>query len=352
MKKNGFTLAEVLITLGIIGAIAAICVPAVISNYQDRVTEVSVKKFYLTMNEAIRLSTITNGPTKKWKFPITSSNLRDTDPAEEMTDLSLAAAAKLWDSGLGGEKISARTTLKGDLCSIGGNCNESSGENETENLNSTGTLTLLEFYNKYFAKYLNTTKVETASDDAVLLVYFTDGTGTYTTNGTNWYYAVDMQKAAGCVKDGECDYLRANNEFLFTFAPMMNYEDSSCRQAFYNKGIEPYWGYCKNKAVNVTTHQNVLTQTNQENQEVAESGQGSKSTEKLASGYYLNLATDDVPNSCSLITKEIQLNGWKLPKSYEYMVKTCTFEPVKQTEIPTGLNQAQSGEQDVLQYLG
>ena len=34
--KNGFTLAEVLITLGIIGVVAALTIPALIGNYQKK----------------------------------------------------------------------------------------------------------------------------------------------------------------------------------------------------------------------------------------------------------------------------------------------------------------------------
>ena len=35
IKKNAFTLAEVLITLGIIGIVAAITIPTLINNVQD-----------------------------------------------------------------------------------------------------------------------------------------------------------------------------------------------------------------------------------------------------------------------------------------------------------------------------
>ena len=40
----GFTLAEVLITLGIIGVVAAMTIPTLISNYQDKVQETRYKK--------------------------------------------------------------------------------------------------------------------------------------------------------------------------------------------------------------------------------------------------------------------------------------------------------------------
>lgn len=45
-RKRGFTLAEVLITLGIIGVVAAITIPALISNYQISVNKTKLKKLY------------------------------------------------------------------------------------------------------------------------------------------------------------------------------------------------------------------------------------------------------------------------------------------------------------------
>lgn len=41
LKKTGFTLAEVLITLGIIGIVAAMTLPTVITNVQKKVVETS-----------------------------------------------------------------------------------------------------------------------------------------------------------------------------------------------------------------------------------------------------------------------------------------------------------------------
>lgn len=53
MKKKAFTLAEVLITLGIIGVVAAITMPVLINKYQEIVTVTKVKKFYSLMSQAI-----------------------------------------------------------------------------------------------------------------------------------------------------------------------------------------------------------------------------------------------------------------------------------------------------------
>lgn len=52
-KHFGFTLAEVLITLGIIGIVATLTIPALITNYQKKQTAVKLSKFYSIMNQAI-----------------------------------------------------------------------------------------------------------------------------------------------------------------------------------------------------------------------------------------------------------------------------------------------------------
>ena len=53
-KNNGFTLAEVLITLGIIGVVAAMTLPTLIQNQQKRSLEVATQKFYSTMSQAVK----------------------------------------------------------------------------------------------------------------------------------------------------------------------------------------------------------------------------------------------------------------------------------------------------------
>lgn len=59
--KNAFTLAEVLITLGIIGVVAALTIPTLVNNYRKKQFETGLKKnipFYY------KLSICTNKKTK------------------------------------------------------------------------------------------------------------------------------------------------------------------------------------------------------------------------------------------------------------------------------------------------
>ena len=61
LKKAAFTLAEVLITLGIIGVIAAITLPTLIQNYQKQVTVNKLKKAYSVLGQVAQKSIADNG---------------------------------------------------------------------------------------------------------------------------------------------------------------------------------------------------------------------------------------------------------------------------------------------------
>ncbi len=72
MKKDlAFTLAEVLITLGIIGVVAAITIPGLIANYQKRQVATQLKETYSIMQQAIKLSEEDNGGVDTWDTKLT-----------------------------------------------------------------------------------------------------------------------------------------------------------------------------------------------------------------------------------------------------------------------------------------
>lgn len=58
--KKGFTLAEVLITLGIIGVVAALTLPSLIQNYKEKATVTAVKQSYSIFAQALKMVTIDN----------------------------------------------------------------------------------------------------------------------------------------------------------------------------------------------------------------------------------------------------------------------------------------------------
>ena len=123
MSKNfAFTLAEVLITLGIIGIIAAMTIPTVITNYKKQEVQTKLSKIYSVMNEAIRQSELENGNIIEWDW-----TLSHFAPYQKQ----------------------------------------------------------LEWYNKYLSKYIKINKIEniiSKNNANVLTIYFADGSILY----TNW----------------------------------------------------------------------------------------------------------------------------------------------------------------------
>ena len=65
-KRPAFTLAEVLITLGIIGVVAAMTIPTLITTHNKRVVETRLEKFYSSMNQAIRMAELDYGARELW----------------------------------------------------------------------------------------------------------------------------------------------------------------------------------------------------------------------------------------------------------------------------------------------
>ena len=61
LRKVAFTLAEVLITLGIIGVVAALTLPTIIQNYQKQVTVNKLKKAYSVLGQVAQRAIADNG---------------------------------------------------------------------------------------------------------------------------------------------------------------------------------------------------------------------------------------------------------------------------------------------------
>lgn len=70
IQKSAFTLAEVLITLGIIGVVAAITLPPLLSKYRSTVTVNELKKTYSELQQAIKMSEVYNGDFRYWDWTL------------------------------------------------------------------------------------------------------------------------------------------------------------------------------------------------------------------------------------------------------------------------------------------
>lgn len=74
--KGAFTLAEVLITLGIIGVVVATTLPALNQHHKKQEYSARIKKFYTSVEQAIKFSELDNGDIENWGRN-SSSNLTD-----------------------------------------------------------------------------------------------------------------------------------------------------------------------------------------------------------------------------------------------------------------------------------
>lgn len=84
--KVAFTLAEVLITLGIIGIVAALTMPMLIQNYNKKITEVRLKKFYSIMNQAIDRLKVDYGDTGNWDYTVDNLYEDDSTSIDKLVD--------------------------------------------------------------------------------------------------------------------------------------------------------------------------------------------------------------------------------------------------------------------------
>ncbi|CDE62536.1 unknown [Fusobacterium sp. CAG:439] len=84
--RLAFTLAEVLVTLGIIGVISALTVPSLIQNNAEKQYAARLKKFYSLMNQAVASARLEKGDINYWGLTLAGNTTEDN-----LTDEQIAA---------------------------------------------------------------------------------------------------------------------------------------------------------------------------------------------------------------------------------------------------------------------
>lgn len=177
-KSNAFTLAEVLITLGIIGIVAAMTMPTLIQKNNNRVVETRLMKFYSAINQAIKMAEVDYGDKIYW-----------------------------WED------------VKGATIDKDGNPVPGSSDQE-------------KWFNKYLAPYMKILKAETLSDGS-LIVYFPDGSALRSRPHTSrdWYFYTGNPDK--CMKLGDVGYGTCYFAFFYNPSGTKNTYNS-------NKSFEPW----------------------------------------------------------------------------------------------------------------
>ena len=188
--SNAFTLAEVLITLGIIGVVAAVTIPTLIQNYRKHVVETRLEKFYSMINQAIQMSETVNGDKKYW-----------------------------------------------DTLGDGYETNENGDPDYTKPQ-------ALAWFEKYLKPYIKYTKYEITNDDDLygqVLIYLEDGS-LLRFNSQVWHYIPVAEKVK--LTENEIGRKSANylgifgiDYFRFLYSPTGSGERYKYH---YNKALEPY----------------------------------------------------------------------------------------------------------------
>lgn len=100
MKNNAFTLAEVLITLGIIGVVAAMTLPAIIQKQQKIEAVTRLKRAYSLLNQALQRTVADRGDVRDWPETIPSDILIKDYLAPSLKVLKIYPPAENWNKAM------------------------------------------------------------------------------------------------------------------------------------------------------------------------------------------------------------------------------------------------------------
>lgn len=78
ISQKGFTLAEIIITLGIIGVVAAMTIPALSTNIRRKTASARLKTFYSTMKQMLLTAENEQGDSGYWNTRLSHAEFWDT----------------------------------------------------------------------------------------------------------------------------------------------------------------------------------------------------------------------------------------------------------------------------------
>lgn len=102
---TAFTLAEVLITLSILGIIAAMTIPTTMTNIQEKVIVTKLKKVYAQLNQSFQIAVLENGTPDEWGLVESTYDLEEGADEGDKTNVISPDAKKFLSIILSGLKV-------------------------------------------------------------------------------------------------------------------------------------------------------------------------------------------------------------------------------------------------------
>ena len=118
IRRAAFTLAEVLITLGIIGVVAAMTIPTLIADYQEKVTVNKLIQTYSILSNAYGLIKVNEGAINTWfgKGTLTGTATTDDDGNTIFDDVLIKNMDAFWDKFVPYLKVAKRCKSEDSSC--------------------------------------------------------------------------------------------------------------------------------------------------------------------------------------------------------------------------------------------
>ena len=118
MYKKAFTLAEVLITLAVIGVVAALTIPTLVTKYHEKQRVTQLKKAYSVLNQAFIMAVGDYGTPDNWGLTITQT--KDEEDNEIYDYTGAINISKTLTNYLNAKPLSKGTVFEKSVYSLDG----------------------------------------------------------------------------------------------------------------------------------------------------------------------------------------------------------------------------------------
>ncbi len=193
VKKVAFTLAEVLITLGIIGVVAAMTIPTLMQNYQKKVFATRVHQAFNILSQTVEMAKSDYGDVSSWDFNADKGKVCDSY-YNCVSVASKAYAEKYFIPYLKSNNLGNTSLLKLNHPGI---------------RKRNGDIYLDVYANEYYTIQLS---------NGVLVMFVFNGAGTFDDDGNFQYFTLSVPYIIVDVNGAAKPNIKGRDVFMFEFS--------------------------------------------------------------------------------------------------------------------------------------